>query len=85
MPETTSTRLGYADDWALDHQFKDWAELENVLSQDIAALKAFFDRWYLKMNISKLMSTAFHLDNKQAQRTLRVMVNDKILPPDRSP
>ena len=85
MPETSSTKLGYADDWALAHQSNDWTELENVLSQDTTALKTFFDCWYLKMNTSKSVSAVFHLDNKEAQRTLRVMVNDKILPPDRSP
>ena len=85
MPNTHSVKLGYADDWALAHQSKDWNEIEETLSQDTTAMKKFFDHWYLKMNTTKTVSTVFHLDNKQANRTLKIQVEEKILPHDKNP
>ena len=85
MPETTSLRLGYADDWVLAHQSRNWETLERVLTEDTTALKEYFDKWYLKMNTTKTVSTAFHLDNHQANRTLTVLAGDTALPSDKNP
>ena len=85
MPETTSLKLGYADDWVLAHQSRNWETLERVLTEDTTALKEYFDRWYLRMNTTKTVSTAFHLDNHQANRTLTVMAGDTALPSDKNP
>ena len=41
MPSTESLKLGYADDWALAHQSRDWEKLENVLSRDTTKLKTY--------------------------------------------
>ena len=64
MPKTESLKFGYADDWALTHQSERWENIEHVLSQDTSALKTYFDKWYLKMNTTKSISTCFHLDNQ---------------------
>ena len=85
MPETTSLKLGYADDWVLAHQSKEWETLERVLTEDTTALKEYFDKWYLKMNTTKTVSSAFHLDNHQANRTLTVKAGDTALPSDKNP
>ena len=85
MPRTESLKLGYADDWALTHQSKDWKELEDVLSRDTVTLKDYFERWYLRMNTTKTVSSAFHLDNRQANRTLEIKIGDITLPPDANP
>ena len=85
MPDTTSVKLGYADDWVLAHQSKEWSELEDTLSKDITALKQFFDRWYLKMNTSKTVSTVFHLDNHEAHRMLKIQAGNAVLPADKTP
>ena len=85
MPETKSVKLGYADDWALSYQSKDWEELESVLSRDTTDLKQYFDKWYLKMNMTKTVSSVFHLNNKQAQNPLTITVDNKTLPIEREP
>ncbi|GFR97158.1 RNA-directed DNA polymerase from mobile element jockey [Elysia marginata] len=46
MPETNSLLPGYADDWVLTHQSKEWTEIEDTLSKDTTAQKAYFDIWY---------------------------------------
>ena len=48
LPETSSMKLGYADDWVLAHQSKHWEDLERVLSSDMNKMKDDFDRWYLE-------------------------------------
>ena len=83
MPETKSVKLGYADDWALSYQSKDWEKLESVLSRDTTELKHYFDKWYLKMNMTKTVSSVFHLNNKQAQNPLTITVDNKTLPIER--
>ena len=85
MPRTVSKKLGYADDWALGHQSKTWKELEETLSEDTTALKRFFDKWYLKMNTTKTVSTAFHLNNRESQRTLEIQIDGTTLPYDPNP
>ena len=85
MPETKSVKLGYADDRALSYQSKHWEKLESVLSRDNTELKHNFNKWYLKMNITKTVSSVFHLNNKQAQNPLTITVDNKTLPIDREP
>ena len=85
MPATTSIKLGYADDWALSHQSRSWNELETTLSKDTTAMKQYFDRWYLKMNTTKTVSTAFHLNNREAQRKLEIQIDGATLPTDQNP
>ena len=85
MPRTESHKLGYADDWALTHQSKDWKDLEDVLSRHTVTLKNYFERWYLRMNTTKTVSSGFHLDNRQANRKLEVKIDDITLPPDATP
>ena len=85
MPTTESLKLGYADDWALTHQSKDWEKLENVLSRDTTKLKEYFEHWYLRMNTTKTVSSVFHLDNRQANRALRIKVGNITIPSDPTP
>ena len=85
MPATQSLKLGYADDWVLAHQSREWKELETVLSHDTTALKQFFDRWYLRMNTTKTISTTFHLNNHEAEKTLKIQAGNKTLPTDKNP
>ncbi|GFR84715.1 RNA-directed DNA polymerase from mobile element jockey-like [Elysia marginata] len=66
MPETNSLQLGYVDDWVLTHQSKEWTEIEDTLGKDTTGLNEYFESWYLKMNTTKSVSTAFHLNNHEA-------------------
>lgn len=85
MPDTTSLKLGYADDWALTHQSRSWNEIESTLSKDVSIMKRFFDTWYLKMNTTKTVTTAFHLNNKESKRTLKIEIDGETLPADQYP
>ncbi|GFS21021.1 RNA-directed DNA polymerase from mobile element jockey-like [Elysia marginata] len=44
-----------------------------------------FDTWYLKMSTTKAVSTALHLNNHEASKTLNIKVKNNILPSDPSP
>jgi hypothetical protein len=48
-------------------------------------MENYFKKWYLKMNKQKTVTTVFHLDNHQANRTLNVVVDGKTLPKDTYP
>ena len=85
MPDTKSNKLGYADDWALTYQSTKWAEIEETLSADTTTLKEYFDVWYLKMNTTKSVTTAFHLNNHDANRTLKINVHGSTLPSEMNP
>ena len=85
MPDTRSMKLGYADDWALTHQSRSWDEIESTLSKDVSAMKKFFDTWYLKMNTTKTVTTAFHLNNRESKRALKIEIDGETLPTDENP
>lgn len=85
MPDTTSMKLGYADDWALTHQSVSWEELERTLSEDLSAMKKYFDSWYLRMNTTKSVSTVFHLNNREAHRRLKINIDGTALPTEENP
>ena len=85
MPDTKSFKLGYADDWALTHQSTKWPEIEQTLSADTSRLKEYFDRWYLKMNTTKSVTSTFHLNNHESNKSLKVNVNGSILPAEKNP
>ncbi|GFR62529.1 RNA-directed DNA polymerase from mobile element jockey-like [Elysia marginata] len=57
----------------------------DTLSKDTTALKENFDTWYLKIKTTKSVSTAFHLNNHEASKTLNIKVKNKTLPSGPSP
>ena len=85
MPNTKAHKFGYADDWALAYQSERWEHLEETLGDDGNAIKDYFDRWYLEINMTKTVATAFHLDNHQARRALSVNIAGQPLPSDEFP
>ena len=85
LPQTTSLKLGYADDFVLSHQSKDTKQIENTLSHDTTNLQTFFNKWYLRMNTTKTVSTLFHLDNHKTDLQLAIRVGHTTLPYDPSP
>ena len=85
IPKSQSYELDYADDCVLAYKSKCWNEIESVLSQDTTSLNQYFDMWYLKMNTTKTVSSAFHLNNHQSAKTLNIKVNGNTLPEDRNP
>lgn len=53
-------------------QAKSFEELEKTLAKDLVKLKRYFDKWHLILNASKTVATAFHLNNREARRSLQL-------------
>ena len=79
-PSTISQKYAYPDDLALMHTSKDWKTLEGTLSQDMTTLSAYLQTWRLKLSHTKTVMTAFHLNNREAKRELKIFNNGKLLP-----
>ena len=77
---TISQKYAYADDLAWMHTSKDGKTLEGTLSQDMTTLSAYLQTWRLKLSHTKTVTTAFHLNNREAKRELKIFNNGKQLP-----
>ena len=75
-----SRKFAYADDLALLHSSGNWKDLEGTLSQDMSTLWAYLQTWRLKLSPTKTVTTAFHLNNREAKRELKVYNNGGLLP-----
>ena len=75
-----SRKFAYADDLALLHSSGNWKDLEGTLSQDMSTLSACIQTWRLKLNHTKTVTAAFHLNNQEAKRELKVYNNGRLLP-----
>ena len=80
MPSMISRKFAYADDLALLHSSGNWKDLEGTLSQDMSTLSAYLQTWRLKLSHTKTVTAAFHLNNQEAKRELKVYNNDRLLP-----
>ena len=54
--------------------------MEGTLSQDMTTLSAYLQTWMLKLSHTKTVTTAFHLNNREAKRELKIFNNGKLLP-----
>ena len=80
LSSTVSRRYVYADDLALLHSSDDWKDLEGVLSQDMTTISTYLQTWRLQLSHTKTVTSAFHLNNREAKRELNVYNNGKRLP-----
>ena len=80
LPSMISRKFAYADDLALLHSSGNWKDLEGTLSQDMSTLSAYLQTWRLKLSHTKTVTAAFHLNNREAKRELKVYNNGKLLP-----
>ena len=80
FPSMISRKIAYADNLALLHSSGNWKDLEGTLSQDIFILSAYFQTWRLKLSHTKTVTAAFHLNNREAKRELKVYNNGRLLP-----
>ena len=55
--------------------------MEDILSQDMIPLSAYFQTWRLKLSNTKTVTVAFHLNNRETKRELDVYNNGNLLPP----
>lgn len=79
MPETLSRKFGYADDWAIAIREKTVEQTEEILTEDLKKLAHYFKMWGLKPNTSKTEVCCFHLNNKMANRELKVYMDNQQL------
>ena len=80
LPSMISIEFAYADDLALLHSSGNWKDLEGTLSQDMSTLSAYLQTWRLKLSYTKTVTAAFHLNNREAKRELKVYNNGRLLP-----
>ena len=80
LPSMISRKFAYADDLALLHSFGNWKDLEGTLSQDMSTLSVYLQTWRLKLSYTKTVTAAFHLNNREAKRELKVCNNNRLLP-----
>ena len=80
LPSMISRKFAYADDLALLHSSGNWKDLEGTLSQDMSTLSAYLQTWSLKLSHTKTVTAAYHLNNREAKRELKVYNNDRLLP-----
>ena len=80
LPFMISRKFAYADDLALLHSSGNWKDLEGTLSQDMSTLSAYLQTWRLKLSHTKTVTAAFHLNNREAKRELKVYNNSRLLP-----
>ena len=75
-----SRKFAYADDLALLHSSGSWKDLEGTFSQDMSTFLAYLQTWRLKLSHTKTVTAAFHLNNREAKRELKVYNNGRLLP-----
>ena len=81
LPSMTSQKYAYADDLALLYASREWKAVEDTLSQDMTTLSAYLQTWRLKLSNMQTVTTAFHLNNREAKHKLNVYNNGNLLPP----
>ena len=79
LPSMISRKFAYADDLALLHSSGNWKDLEGTLSQDMTTLSVYLQTWRLKLSHTKTVMAAFHLNNGEAKREIKVYNNDRLL------
>ena len=78
LPSMISRKFACADDLALLHSSGNWKDLEGTLSQDMSTLSAYLQTWRLKLSHTKTVTAAFHLNNQEAKRELKVYNNSRL-------
>ena len=75
-----SRKFAYGYDVALLHFSENWKDLEGTLSRDMSTLSVYLQTWRLKLSHTKTVAAAFHLNNPEAKRELKVYNNGRLLP-----
>lgn len=85
MTDTVSRKFIYADDVALVTQATSFEKIESVLNADVAKVKKYFQKWHLKLNPNKSVTCAFYLNNREASRTLNIVIEDQKITTEEAP
>ena len=57
-----------------------WKTLEETISQDIATISLYIQKWKLKLSTAKMVSAALHLNHKEGQHKLSISVKGQAIP-----
>ena len=67
------------------HSAAESSSLEKTRNEDMAILSSYLQNWRLKLKKSKTVSTAFHLNNREAKRELNVIDDGNGMPYNPTP
>jgi len=59
---------------------RDWQAVKGVLSKGTATISEYLQTWKLKLSASKMVSTVFRLNDKEAKHELKVNHTNETLP-----
>ena len=79
MPHTQSQQYGYAEDLVPLYVDKDSKKIEETLESDMMNISTYLDKWRLKLTTAKTTTTAFHLNNSEANRQLNMFIRGSLL------
>lgn len=79
MPDTESRKFGFADDWLIAIRHQSFEETEAYLTSHLRTLRTYYRKWRLKHNPTKTETSCFHLNNKYADKELRIYFEDLLL------
>ena len=79
LPDTLSKKYGYADNLAILLSNKNWETIESGLMADMNILSSYLTNWRLKLSVAKTISSAFHLNNREASNELNITVDNNRL------
>ena len=72
-------RFVYADDLCIVTQSRSFEEIEDRLSRTLTSLSVYYKKWHLNANPGKTQVCAFHLNNHQVNRKLKITWENKEL------
>lgn len=75
IPTIKARKFIYADDVSLVPQDRKLEKCEETLTADFDVLSKYFKYWRLKPNPAKTEISLFHLNNRQANQTVKVLFN----------
>jgi len=73
FPNITSRKFMYADDVKLVSQAESFEKLEKILNEDLFIVQKYFKSWHLTLNLTKMTSIAFYLNNKGSNSKLNLI------------
>ena len=80
LPTWSLAQICLCNDCALMHSSRDWQAVQGVLSKDLVTLLAHLKTLLLKLILSKTVSSAIHLYNREASHKFNVSLDGKCRP-----
>ena len=78
LPSTVSRKCAYTDNLVLLHSSGDCKDLEEVLSHDMTTISSYLQTWQLQLSHTKTVTTAFHLNNREAKCEINLYNNHRL-------